>query len=450
MVAHEHDDDAPSIVTADVDDLQPLGLGWRWKWRTGRTWVQITFRSLRKTTSGTSAEVTIDGGVPTAGIRGTLTVERLTLADGKARVALANRLEKRTGEGPDAAINWKALLDGICSRILVAQRVGPTVTTAGMDAEPGISWLIDGLVEERQATTIYGDGEVGKSWQAIAALVSLATGEEIVPGWRPTRRGRGLLLDWETDQETINRRVRMICRGAGIPYVPIHYVACDGPLVEQMEWLLERVQEDGIDLIVVDSVEAAMQGSRSEGGDLNDAPGKVNQVLRKLKRATILIDHVNAIGAASPNLANKAYGSIFKRNWVRMAYELKRVHEGGDGDRHLGVYCTKRNNGPRFDAFGLRWTINDEMSSWEREEITEPELQKALSVKKRMVIALGEETPLSMTTLAERCGAKLSDIRTEVSRDKSKTFRKTSNDLIELLPRLNIVRDGDPDPLPWE
>jgi hypothetical protein len=271
-----------------------------------------------------------------------------------------------------------------------------------------------------------------------------------VPGWRPTRRGRGLLLDWETDQETINRRVRMICRGAGIPYVPINYVACDGPLVEQMEWLLERVQEDGIDLIVVDSVEAAMQGSRSDGGDLNDAPGKVNQVLRKLKRATILVDHVNAIGAASPNLAGKAYGSIFKRNWVRMAYELKRVHEGGDGDRHLGVYCTKRNNGPRFDAFGLRWTINDETSSWEREEITEPELQQALSVKKRMEIALGESSPLSMSSLAELCGCKLQQIRVEVSRDKGKTFRKTTNEMIEPAPRLNIVRDGNPDALPWE
>ncbi len=441
----------PTPSSVDVDELAPFGLGWRWQWRVGRTWLRMTFRGLRKGISGPSAEVTIEGSIPSVGVKGILTVERLPLSNGKDRVALANRLEKRTGEGPDAPIQWRSMLDGICSRILVAQRQGPAVVTVGLAEEAGINWIIDGLVEEHQTTSIYGDGEVGKSWQAIAALVALATGEEVIPGWRPTRRGRGLMLDWETDHETLNRRVRMICRGAGIPYVPIDYVACDGPLADQLEWLLERVHEDNIDLIVVDSVEAAMQGSRSDGADLNDAAGKVNQVLRKLGRAAILVDHVNALGAASSGLAGKAYGSIFKRNWVRQSFELKRVHEGGDGEKHLGVYCTKRNNGPRFDAFGLAWTINDELSSWQREDITEPELQKALSVRRRMEIALGEQSPLSMTSLAETCEAKLAQIRVELSRDKGRTFRKTANDLIELAPRLNIVRAGEEDPeeLPW-
>lgn len=454
VAAHEYDDvtaPAPSDVPlADVDDLKPFGLGWRWQWRTGRTWVRMTFRGMRKTASGLSAEVAIDAGIPTLGIKGTLTVERLTLANGKDRVALANRLGKRTGEGPDAPVNWQSMLDGICSRILVEQRAGPEVVTVGLHEEVGANWLIDGLVEDHQTTSIYGDGEVGKSWQLLAAMVSLATGLEIIPGWRPVRRGRGLVLDWETDQETINRRVRMICRGAGIPYVQLDYVACDSPLVDQMEWLLERVAEDNVDLIGIDSVEMAMMGSRSDGADLNDTAGKVNAVLRKLGKAAILVDHVNAVNAASKGLAGKAYGSIFKRNWVRMSYELKRVHESGDGDKHLGVYNTKRNNGSRFDAFGLCWTINDELSSWQREEITEPELQKALSVRRRMEIALGEQTPLSMTSLSEICEAKLSQIRVELSRDKGKTFRKTANDLIELAPRITIVRgDEEPEPLPW-
>lgn len=433
----------------DVDSLAPFGMGWRWQWRRGRIKVEMTFRGIRKTSAGPSAELTIKAVVPTAGVGGTLTVERLSLANGRDRVALANRLEKRTGEGPEAPLDWRQMIDMICSRVLTAQRAGPPVVAVGLDEETGVNWLIDGLVEAHQSTSIYGDGEVGKSWQLIAAMVSLTTGQEIIPGWRPIRRGRGLILDWETDQETLNRRVRMICRGAGIPYVPIDYVACDGPLIDQMEWLLERVQEDDIDLIGIDSVEMAMMGSRSDGADLNDTAGKMNHVLRKLSRSAILVDHVNAIGAASKNLAGKAYGSIFKRNWVRMSYEIKRVHEGADGDKHLGVYCTKRNNGSRFDAFGLRWTINDEMASWQREDITEPELQQALSVRKRMEIALNEQSPMSMTTLAEMCDCKLQQIRVEVSRDKGKTFRKTANDLIELAPRLNIVRDGDPDELPW-
>lgn len=441
-------DEEPAKAGPDVDNLEPYGMGYRWQWRTGRTWVRMTFRSMRKVSSGLSAEVTVEAGVPAHGIKGVLTVERVPLGNGRDRASLAKRLEDRTGEDQ---INWRDLLDSVCSRILRAQQAGPAIQTIGTNDEKGVNWLIDGLVEEHQTTSIYGDGEVGKSWQALAACVSLASGIEIVSGWRPVRRGRPIYLDWETDQETLNTRVRMICRGAGIPYVPIQYVACDGPLSDQVEWLLERVQDDGLDLIVVDSVEAAMAGSRGEGGDIHEPAAKVNQVLRKVGRSAILVDHVNALGAASKGLAGKAFGTIFKRNWVRMSYEVKRVHDSADGERHLGVYCTKRNNGPRFDAFGLAWTINDEVSSWQRETISEPELAAALPVRKRMVICLGEDSPLSMTTLAERCETKVDNIRVELSRDKTGVFRKLDNGLIELAPRLQVVNAAaeEPGDLPW-
>jgi hypothetical protein len=420
-------DDEPAGTSAPaIDELRPFGLGWRWRWRVGSDKVEVTFRGMRQGASGPNGQITVRAVSPTVGVKGTLTVERLTLSDGRARASLANRLTERTGE---QNIQWRDLLDGVCSRILTAAQAGPPKRTIGLEPERGTNWLIQGLVEEHQTTSIYGDGEVGKSWQALAACVSLKAGIEIVPGWVPARRGNGLYIDYETDQETLNRRVRMICRGAGIPYVPISYVACDGPLSEQVEWLLERI-------------EAAMAGTRGDG-DVNEPAAKVNQVLRKIGRSAVLVDHINAIGAASRGLAGKAYGSIFKRNWVRMSYEVKRVHESADGQRHLGVYCTKRNNGPRFDAFGLAWHIDDETTSWRREDISEPDLTAALSVKKRIEIALREESPLSITSLVERCEASISNVRTELSRDKGRTLRRLPNDLWELAdpsrPHLEVV-----------
>lgn len=194
-----------------------------------------------------------------------------------------------------------------------------------------------------------------------------------------------------------------------------------------------------------------MAGSRSDGGDMNDTASKVNQVLRKVGRSAVLVDHVNSQNAAAKGLAGKAYGSIFKRNWVRMSYELKRVHDDGEGLIHLGAYCTKRNNGRRFDPFGLAWTITDSSASWQREDISEPTLTAALPVRKRIEIALNEDAPLSITTLSEITGATVQALRVEFSRDKGRTFRKKSNDLWELAPRLSIVNDGseDPEPLPW-
>jgi hypothetical protein len=411
--------------------------------------LEVAVRQDRKGTSGPNAEVTVECGIPAIGVKGALTVERLSLGDGNGRVKLANRLSNRTGEG--GPIDWRNVIDGVCSRILISQQEGPVSSIIGLDEERGVNWLIDGLVEEHQTTSIYGDGEVGKSWQALAACVSLQSGYEIIPGWRPTRRGVALYLDWETDRDTLNRRVRMICRGIGIPYTPINYTNMTDPLSDKLEWLTEKVASDGVDLVCVDSVEAAMAGSRSDGGDMNDTASKMNQVLRRVGKSAILVDHVNSQNAKADGLAGKAYGSIFKRNWVRMSYELKRVHEGGDGEKHLGVYCTKRNNGSRFDAFGLSWTINDELSSWQREDISEPQLAAALPVRKRMQIALEDDAPMSVTSLSELTGASLQTIRVELSRDKGKTFRRTTNDLIELAPHLRVVGsdDAEEESLPW-
>jgi hypothetical protein len=447
--------DPSNVTTADVDVLEPFGLGWRWKWRRDKTWVRMTFRGLRKGTSGPNAEITVEAGVPQVGVKGVLTVERLSLGDGRGRANLANRLSQRTGEGDDAAVSWRNLLDGICSRILKEQQRGPEMKVIGTADEKVTNWLVEGLVEEHQTTSIYGDGEVGKSWLGLAACVSLVSGVEIIPGWKPSRRVRALYLDWETDHETLNKRVRMICRGSGIPYTPIGYVSPDGPLADQVEWLLERVHDEGIEFLVIDSVEAAMAGSKSDGGDMNDAAAKVNQVLRKIGKSALLVDHVNAVNAQSKGLAGKAYGSIFKRNWVRISFEVKRVHDGTDGEKHVGVYCTKRNNGPRYDARGLRWTINEESTSWSQEDISEPELAAALPVKRRIEIVLGEDSPLSQTSIAERCEATLSSIRVELSRDKGKTFRRLPNDLWELVPafrpRFEVVNPANDDggELPW-
>jgi hypothetical protein len=85
-----------------------------------------------------NAEVTVDAGIPSLGVKGTLTVERLSLGDGNGpRGKLANRLSKRTGEGDDAPVDWRSMIDGICSRILVSQQAGPPIDDVGHGRREG-------------------------------------------------------------------------------------------------------------------------------------------------------------------------------------------------------------------------------------------------------------------------------------------------------------------------
>ena len=423
----------------DLNELVPFGLGWRWRWRTGEDRVQIVFRGLKQTPTGPVAEAEISARLPGVGIDGVLTAERVNLADGRGRSGLANRMTERTGD----TVNWRNLLDGICSRLLAQARARREVIRVGQMPRRPTRWLVTGLIEEGQTTSLFASGGAGKSFLALAVAISLVTGREIIPGWAPTRTGVPIYLDWETDADTINERVQQICAGAGIPPVEIDYLFCDAPLIDLTESLLEYTADRGTDLIIVDSVEAALMGTRSQGGDVHEPMGKANQLLRRLGMSGLLIDHVNAIAAQAEGLAGKAFGSIFKTNWVRIAYEVKPAPETADGKRHLGLFNQKRNNGRVFPPMGLAWSITEDASVWEAEDITEPALQVALPVRRRMELALADEDGLSIERLAEKIEAKAQAVRVELSRDRGRRFARNGNVIRLALPSLLLGTPTD-------
>jgi hypothetical protein len=402
-------------------EVAAYGLGWQIKSKLGGNRVRTTFARLRKSGGSTSAEVKVEAWLPKIGVKGLLTIERVPISSGRDRASLANRLTERTGK----ELDWRNIVDRLCNTVLSKEGEGRPVLRLGRLPVADDVFLISNLVEDGTATSVYGDGELGKSWLGLAAAVSMETGAEIVPGWAPLRRGRALYIDYETDPKTFNKRIQMIANGAGVRPPEILYLAADEPFADLLEQILQLVADEGIDLLVIDSVEAAMAGSRSEGGDLNEPASRMNKALRKIGRSAILIDHVSSMNAASKGLAGKAYGSIFKRNWVRLGFELKKEAEGSaDNVTNLGLYCTKYNNGRRFDARGLRMEFSADAVRWVPEDIASTDLRAAgLPLRRRMELALGEESPLSEHVLAERCEATLSAIRVELSRNKGRFLR---------------------------
>lgn len=433
----------PTQLPPRGDRFEPFGLGWRAIMGGGT--IRFTVRRLRHDHGTLRGYVDVEykaKGTPKGAPSERLAGELVNLSSGRDRTQFANRLAERKG-----GLDWRNMVDAFC--VEVERRddeAEPAVWIGNLPAPIDGGWLVEGLLERNQNNSLHGDGSVGKSWIALALAVSVTTGLEILPGYRPMLRGTVLYLDWETDHHTLNGRVQQIARGAGIDPPDILYLRMDGPFADNVERILALCQQFGVVLIIIDSVEAAMAGSVSAGAPPNEGPSKINRGLRRLGGITsFLVDHISSEQAQQKGVARKAYGNIFKRNWVRLSFQLKQAREGpGDGFNHLGLFCAKRNNGREFEPVGLRWEINDEVCRWEREEIDDPELEEALPPIERIAAYLKREGPSQPSAISEATGMPSGTVRSTLSR-KTDRFFKNERGLWDVLAQ---PKDGD-DELPY-
>lgn len=432
------------------DSFDPYGLGWR-AVLMDRT-VRITVRRLRRDSTSLRGYVDVEYRAP-GSKRERLAGEQVNLSSGRDRASFANRLlERRPG------VDWRNLIDAFCVEVERRDDEGePMVWIGNLPAPIDGGWLVEGILERKQNNEVHGDGSVGKSWLGLALAVSVTTGKEILPGYRPHQCGNVLYLDWETDQDTLNARIQQIARGAGIEPPNIGYLRMDGPLADAVERVLALCQENEVVLLVVDSIEAAMAGSISAGAPSNEGPSRMNRALRRIGITSFVIDHISSEQAQSEKVATKAYGSIFKRNWIRRSFHLKQTHEpAADGFRHLGLFCAKVNNAKEPEPVGLRWEVNDEVCRWDREEIDDPELEQALPLVDRIAGYLKREGPSQLSAIVEAMApAKRTTVTSTLAR-QTKRFAKNHHNLWDVVATPNAheeeppERDFDGDePLPW-
>ncbi len=73
---------------------------------------------------------------------------------------------------------------------------------------------------------------------------------------------------------------------------------------------------------------------------------------------TLLIDHVSGEGKETKNRSRRIYGSVFKENWARNCWELRKDQRPGESMMQLALYHTKVNRGKLHEpiSFTLDFT----------------------------------------------------------------------------------------------
>ena len=299
-----------------------------------------------------TAEIVIDSslpGIPTRLYRG-----RLNLCAPNSKRGLATDLAEMS-RGAVPKETWRDLLEDLSQSIMESERAGEPFEAVGQLVKRRAEkprYQIDRFIPSGKPTLLYGPGGVGKGWVAVSVCCAVQLG---VPfAGLPSTQGNTLYLDWEDDRDTLDDRIKAVARGMGLAGPPrIGYRHCRVPLIHQINQLSRYIKEHCIVMAVVDSVGLAA-GTAGERSSYEETALRFFDALRQIGAITWLcIDHVSEQGRQNTSGNSKAYGSVYKMNEARMAWEMKKDQEAGAAESHIGLYNTKCNHGPIQMPLGL-------------------------------------------------------------------------------------------------
>ena len=370
--------------------------------------VQITVQRIREDGRHTpSADIRIR-----AKPEGHIHFTRINLLSTQARNQVARHCAGRCTRGRD----WDALIEQTCVMTLDHWRQGePVVNLGTVKPSPEPSYRLKPFLLENEATLIYGDGGIGKSY--VAGYLASQVDQGVKLGAFEPIQGKVLYLDYETNAEIAARRFQALAKGFGFGADSnVLYRFCFQPLAADISEVQKIVAESEIDCVVVDSAGPAC------GGDPESASSAINYftALRSLRRTSLTIAHRSKSGSVGP------FGSVYWVNYPRATYELKKAQETGENTMHVAMIHKKVNEGQLQEPVAFRFTFHKGAVTVAEESIENvPEFSSELPVAEQLARALSQGGPQSAKELAEATQLNLGSIQVTLSRESM--FQRVGN-----------------------
>jgi RecA-family ATPase len=169
------------------------------------------------------------------------------------------------------------------------------------EAAPQPEWVVDGLVQRGSVNLFVGDAGSKKTY----ALMDLATCVAAGMPWlgRATRQTGALLIDEESGQERVQRRLAQLLKGHGVgdmqpPIQAVSYAGWNFLKAEMARRLRAALAKARAGLVVIDGLAQVMPG-----GDENSVRdtalvfGHLRRAAAASGAAVIVIHHANRQGA---------------------------------------------------------------------------------------------------------------------------------------------------------
>lgn len=165
--------------------------------------------------------------------------------------------------------------------------------------QPPIEYLVDGLIQRGSVHCFYGDGGSKKTYTLMHMGVMVSSGSTWLG--MNTLKGNVLLIDEESGNRRVNRRLREIILGEAIqPEIPFLHVsyghfklddAKDALLLESL------IIETKADMVIIDALADVMIGDENSKQDTQPVFYELKRIAENTNAAIVVIHHSNKSGS---------------------------------------------------------------------------------------------------------------------------------------------------------
>ena len=334
---------------------------------------------------------------------------RFNLKSGQTKASTSKDLARVAPEKViGGEIVWRYVIEYVSNHVRTEFNKGEAgIQLIDSKASEDTEFRLWPYLQEGQPTILYGAGDSGKSYFGIlAGFLIIATGREHL-GMKP-QKGNVAYLDYEGDEGTIKKRLRMVAAGFGEDTPPFfHYMQMRRPLEDDFDRVNAYLMECSIDFVIIDSAARAVFEAEQSG-----PCNQYFNTLTGLEATTLTIAHVSKGGRES-----EPFGSTFWHNNARATFRAMAEQSGSTLTTGLRNY--KANNTPRISDRAFQFTFEDDkvvVSKGDMEAI--PDIEDNAPMHRRIVTYLSNNGgPVTANDLAKSLESTPGYMRTVLTRE---------------------------------
>jgi hypothetical protein len=225
-----------------------------------------------------------------------------------------------------------------------------------------------------------------------------------------------LYLDFELDADEQHRRALDLAKGMKLKTIPENFYYLSVAMLtpsEAFKVAAEECRRLGIKLVIVDSVGFALDGDSENARDVLGFYRERIQPLKDAGASPLLIDHQAKIIKGEKYGDKQAFGSVYKTNAVRSAFQIRGSHEQGE---LTATFTHKKNNfGWKERDFSVNIVFEEGCTTVERLDAAMPNPDREPSKKELVLDAVEELGRATVETVAQKTGIPLQTVRNSVS-----------------------------------
>jgi hypothetical protein len=196
-------------------------------------------------------------------------------------------------------------------------------------------------------------------------------------------------------------------KGAGLDSVPdeLFYLSALGHSSDEVfKAALETCEECGIKLLVLDSLEPALEGDAMAAKDVISFYQRRLEPFRAASVAVAIVDHQSKMQPGDKYQGKRAFGSVYKGNLARSVVQVE-ADERGTDTLTVKFRQVKHNFGALAEPFGAKLTFEAGRITVERTELSASQLAEEgmLNATDRVRLAL-EVGPAFPQEIADMTG----------------------------------------------